>query len=176
MTAHVVDVDLITYGEPVDFGRVLSYFERPRIDLQLLTSLVDYYRVFDDPPVSEELVADIEAHGIREPLRIYTNGVTGVLRDGHHRLVAARRLELTSVPVHIVPNWLQRLYDGYPLPPLEPVVSTWLADNLDFTHRSHLQKRVECNKRLTQVVCSCGAHWREMSTEPWERVLGAPRR
>jgi hypothetical protein len=25
---------------------------------------------------------------------------------------------------------------------------------------------------LTQVYCSCGAHWRENSREPWERVTG----
>lgn len=176
MTAQVVDVDLVTYGEPVNFATVLSYFERPRIDLHLMPELVDYYRVFGDPPVTDAFVADIERNGILEPLRIYTNGTTGVLRDGHHRLVAARRLGLSSVPVHIVPNWLQRLYDGFPLPELDPVVSTWLADNLDFTHQSHFQKRIQCNRRLSQVRCSCGAHWRELDVEPWEHVLGAPRK
>lgn len=156
---------LAALGEPVDLTRVLSYFERPRVDLQMAVGLLDYYRVFDDPPVNALLVADVERNGICEPLRLYTNGITGVLRDGHHRLVVARQLGLRTVPVHIVPNWLQRLYDGYPLPPLEPVVSTWLADNVDFTHRSHIQHRVVCNKRLTQVLCSCGAHWREMSSQ-----------
>ena len=78
--------------------------------------------------------------------------------------------------MHVVPNWLQKVYFGYDLPDLEPLVKGWLADNLDFSHQGHTTKRAELNHRLTQVYCSCGAKWREHSREPWEHVLGMPRK
>lgn len=163
MTAHVVDVDLITYGEPVDVTRILSYTETARVDLHLPVLTVEYYRLFPEPPVPSDLFDDIRANGIRSPLRIYTNGVKGVLRDGHHRLYIARMLGFKTVPVHVIPNWLEKVYVGYGLPDLERILQSWLADNDDsFTHVDHVQKRKECNERMTAVTCSCGAGWREM--------------
>jgi hypothetical protein len=84
--------------------------------------------------------------------------------------VVARRLGIETLPVHLVPNWLVRVYDEYELPGLEPLVKAWLDENLDFSHRGHTMKRAELNHVSTQVYCSCGAHWRETLHEPWERV------
>lgn len=163
MTAHVVDVDLITYGELVDITRVLSYTEPPRVDLHLPVLTVEYYRLFPEPPVPSDLFADIRANGIRSPLRIYTNGVKAVLRDGHHRLYVARALGFDTVPVHVIPNWLEKVYVGYGLPDLEDRLATWLNEHMDyFCHEDHIQKRKTCNVRMTAVTCSCGATWREM--------------
>jgi ParB-like nuclease family protein len=152
--------------------RATNYHEPSRIDLELPTEVVDYYRVFPKPSVTTELVEDIALNGIKQPIRIYTNGSKGVLRDGHHRLVIAQQLGLSMLPVHLVPNWLEKTYVDYDLPELEPMVSNWLEERVDFTHQTHRTKRLELNKRLTQVSCSCGANWREVSRE---FVMGGPR-
>ncbi len=163
-------------GGRLEAKRVTNYFEPPRIDIELPTEIVDYYRVFPQPPISDELVKDIAAHGITNPLRIYTNGGQGVLRDGHHRLGVALQLGLDTMPVHLVPNWLGKTYFEYKLPRLEPLVEEWLRGNLDFAHEGHQNKRVDLNKRLTEVHCCCGARWRENVHEEWERILQHPRK
>lgn len=156
--------------------RVKLYHAPARVDIELPTAVVDGYRVFDDPLVSEEFVEDIRANGIQNPIRIYTNGVKGVLRDGHHRLVVARRLGLKKMPVHVVPDWLQQTYPDYELPELDPRLIGWLRNNLDFTHRGHQAKRAQVNRCVTIVRCSCGADWREAPDEQWERIMGGSKR
>lgn len=155
--------------------RVMNFEVAARVDLDLPVAIVDYYRVFPDPPVTKEFVADIQ-RGIKNPLRIYTNGNKGVLRDGHHRLVGAKQLGIENLPVHIVPNWLERTYDDYELPEVEHYLAGWLLDNIDFIHTNHKTRRTEVNKRLSTVYCECGAQWRESRQEPWQHVMGAPKR
>jgi hypothetical protein len=159
--------------EPLAINKVMSYYAPARVDLELPTEVVDYYRVFPEPNVSNLLVKDIQNNGIRNPVRLYTNGYRGVLRDGHHRLVVAKRSGITHMPVHVIPNWLEKTYISYSLPRLESLVSQWLENSLDFTHQSHNTSRVQLNKRITHIKCSCGAHWRESFHEPWQMVLGA---
>lgn len=170
----------VLIGEPCEGGVVIenasNYTAPARVDLQLPVDVVDYYRVFPNPSVSDSLTADIAANGIKNPLRIYTNGKQGVLRDGHHRLVVAKQLEMVTMDVHIVPNWLERTYIDYDLPPVEPILAEWLRDNLDFTHQGHQQRRTELNRRVTEAFCDCGAYWRENVREPWEHIMGAPKR
>jgi hypothetical protein len=170
----------VMVGEPCNGGvvieEVMNYTSPARIDLQLPVDVVDYYRVFPEPPVTEIFKQEIGEVGIQQPLRIYVNGRKGVLRDGHHRLKVAKDLGLDLLPVHVVPNWLERTYVDYELPDLEEHLTSWLADNLDFTHTGHKIRRTEANKRVTQAYCECGAHWRETKHEPWEHILGGPKR
>jgi hypothetical protein len=51
---------------------------------------------------AHRLIADIETHGIREPLEIVTDGVHAKLHDGHQRLLIATQLGLEQVPVVII--------------------------------------------------------------------------
>lgn len=147
----------------LDPAKIFTYQETPRIDLKIPVEVMEYYRVFPQPTVTDDFVADV-GHGIREPLRIITDGDRAVLRDGHHRLAAMRKLRKTiSVPVHVVPNWLGNLYvDEYAPPGVEPVLARWLNENEDkFAHVEHTQELLEENTRLRHVGCSCGADWRE---------------
>lgn len=49
----------------------------------------------------ENLMHDIGDRGIHSPLTIYTDGQHGFLGDGRHRLDAAQRMGLDTVPVHV---------------------------------------------------------------------------
>jgi hypothetical protein len=157
-------------------GVVKLYRAPARVDIELPTEVVDYYRVFPAPLVTNEFVDDIVVNGIENPIRIYTNGTKAVLRDGHHRLVAAQILGMDKMPVHIVPDWLQQTYVDYELPELEPRLTGWLKSHLDFTHQGHQAKRAEINKMVTKVYCSCGADWRETPDEQWEFIMGGPKK
>lgn len=53
----------------------------------------------DDP--SRNLDSKIQADGIKEPLDVAVLGGHASLADGHHRLLAAKRLGLTHVPVSV---------------------------------------------------------------------------
>lgn len=177
---YVKSRSLLVVGDTSNGGLIIeetmSYTAPARVDLQLPVDVVDYYRVFPEPPVTEILKQEIAEFGIQNPLRIYVNGRKGVLRDGHHRLKIAKDLGLDLVPVHVVPNWLERTYVDYDLPDLEEHLTSWLADNLDFTHQGHRQRRTELNKRVTEAFCDCGAYWREHMREPWEHIMGAPKK
>lgn len=146
----------------LDPTKIFTYQETPRIDIKLPVEIMEYYRVFPQPAITDEFVENIR-HGIREPLRIITDGTRAVLRDGHHRLAAQRREGIiTALPVHVVPNWLGNLYVGEFEPPdLESALGRWLDRNEAFTHTDHTQDEVTRNDRLRLVDCSCGATWRE---------------
>lgn len=51
---------------------------------------------------SHRLIADIDQHGIHNPLEILTDGVHAKLKDGHQRLLIACNLGLQKVPVVII--------------------------------------------------------------------------
>jgi len=147
----------------LDPAKIFTYQETPRIDLKIPPDVLEYYRVFSSPAITEAFVDDVRG-GIREPLRIITDGDRAVLRDGHHRLAAIRKLKMSiALPVHVVPNWLGNLYVGVNEPPgVEPVLARWLNENEDvFTHVDHTQELLAENARLRHVGCSCGADWRE---------------
>jgi len=71
--------------------------------VQMPIGIAHYYRMLGDQPRSG-LTDDIRAHGIREPLTLNTDGETGYLEDGHHRLDSAADLGMTHVPVRV--NWI----------------------------------------------------------------------
>jgi hypothetical protein len=146
----------------LDPTKIFTYKETPRIDIKLPVEIMEYYRVFPQPQVTDEFVDSIR-HGIREPLRIITDGTRAVLRDGHHRLAAMRREGMTvALPVHVVPNWLGNLYvDEYEPPYLESALARWLDRNEVFIHLDHTQTVLANNDRLRHIACSCGADWRE---------------
>lgn len=145
----------------IDSSRVLRYDDNPRVDLEMPVEIAEYYRVFEEPDVPDVLRESVARDGIISPLSIFTNGVKAVLRDGHHRLALARDTGMTTVPVQVIPNWLDRLYDTYRLPEVESVLRGWTEANPEFGHTGHETERTPCNLRLEQVVCSCGATWRE---------------
>ena len=106
--------------------RPVRHEEDWHIDLELPTETVEYYRVFPDPKeISQELADDIAANGIQRPVRIYTNGTRGVLRDGHHRLAIAKSQGITRMSAQIVANLLNPYTED--LPALEPAVKGWLV-------------------------------------------------
>jgi hypothetical protein len=53
----------------------------------------------DDPGYLDELTDDIKQNGVQEPLHITHENGRGVLTEGNHRLVAAKRLGMTHLPV-----------------------------------------------------------------------------
>jgi hypothetical protein len=146
----------------LDPTKIFTYQEPARIDLKIPVEVMEYYRVFGQPAITDAFVDDVR-HGIREPLRIVTDGSRAVLRDGHHRLAAVRRLGMTvALPVHVVPNWLGNLYvDEFAPPGVEPILKRWLADNETFVHTGHTQTELSTNDRCRHIACSCGADWRE---------------
>lgn len=147
----------------LDPTRILTYQEPARIDLKIPKDVMEFYRVFPQVTVTDEFVTDIRENGIREPLRIMTDGTRAVLRDGHHRLRAAQQTHLAAVPVHVVPNWLGNLYDdpAFAPPDVELCLFRWLKDNRSFLHVGHQQVEVGRNDRLIHFDCSCGATWRQ---------------
>jgi len=149
---------------PIEITRVVRFEQISRVDLELPTGVVDSYRVWKEPPVPQELLDDITAVGIREPLRLFTDGVHAVLRDGHHRLVVAKQLGLATLPVHVMPNHLGGVYDDVTLTPIDELLARWLeANEFDFNHSSHTYHKAPMSPRAIQVACSCGASW-------WERA------
>lgn len=143
-------------------AKVMSYRAAwPSVDLELPIAVAEYYRVFAEPAVPNALRDNVAEHGILTPLQIYTDGIHAVLRDGHHRLAIARELGLITVPISVHPNWLDRLYDEFTLPTLEPLLQEWLGSNPDFGHGEHRVRRADRNIRMIEAVCSCGTTWRE---------------
>jgi hypothetical protein len=171
-----VTVALRSFDKDAAVHQGLGYREPPRVDLELPVGVVDYYRVFPSPEVTDELREDIRANGVRDPIRIYTDGRRGVLRDGAHRLRIAYQLGIPTLATQIVPNFLGKVYDDYTVPVLEGVLTDWLAENLDYGHAEHRTIRWSVDKYVTKVSCSCGQAWTESPYEPWELVLGAHRK
>lgn len=70
---------------------------------EILKKMTGFDIPFDEISVKESLIEDIKKNGIRVPLRFLER------RDGHlrivsgvHRLVAATRLKLDTIPVIII--------------------------------------------------------------------------
>lgn len=105
--------------------------------------VVHHYREFDRPydkntQMIERVIRD---QGIRQPLRISTDGTHGMLIEGNHRLHAARRLGMTHLPVQVylegpgevMGRKTQDMLDAHPgyhnPAPLEPVLADWINKN-----------------------------------------------
>jgi hypothetical protein len=102
--------------------------------LHLPIDVVHHYREFDRPydantRMLERIIGD---QGIRQPLRISTDGTHALLHEGNHRLHAARRLGLTHLPVQVTlekPGDVMRNNGARPPAPLEPVLADWVDRN-----------------------------------------------
>ena len=70
---------------------------------EILKRLSGFLIPFDEIAVKESLIKDIEENGIKVPLRFITrqDGHLRIVR-GVHRLVAAIRLKLDTIPVIII--------------------------------------------------------------------------
>lgn len=111
---------------------------RPHTHLPI--DVVHHYREFDRPH-DEVLHRVISRQGIREPLKISTDGVHGTLIEGNHRLEVARRMGMSHLPVrvflerpgevmHNKPAEMLDLHPDYHNPaPLEPVLRDWIDKN-----------------------------------------------
>jgi hypothetical protein len=161
------------FNEPLIAARTWNYLEGPQHYVRLPLGVVDYYRAWPEAGPQPELVAQVKADcanspagrpDIRVPLVIYTDGVTGVLAEGNHRLAVAKELRLTGLPVAIVPNRMH--LPGKMAPrPLEPQVRAvadvfWQRHNNSYArmHEAHRLERFSISGAM-HVYCSCGARW-----------------
>lgn len=113
------------------------------------------------------LRSSILADGVLSPVRINTDGVSGVLTDGHNRYRLAKELGIEEMPVQVVPDNLRRMSAKYGRPALEPILREWIVDNL-WAHEGHDVSQHKIGARTGGIssntylkcVCSCGAAWK----------------
>ena len=99
-------------------GRGIGTWERQR--RMPVSSLAPLREPMTRP--SRELLEDIRANGIRQPIRITqdpSSGIT-VVTDGAHRLAAAEELGLEDIPVEVAHGGLPELVGTKDMPSLEP--------------------------------------------------------
>jgi hypothetical protein len=111
----------------------------------------------------------LATNGVLQPLRIHTDGVSGVLTDGHHRYRIGAKLNITEMPLQVIPDNMRRMSARYGRPALEPHLAEWVIANL-WSHDGHDPVRHKVGDRSTggtfsnsylRVVCSCGSTWKE---------------
>jgi hypothetical protein len=139
-------------------------------DLELPTAVVARYQVTPSlvmrKPVSPTLSNSVTTSGFLTPVRIYTDGVFGVLGDGHHRLKIATIQGIPTMPVQVIPDILRRAQHRIAL---EPELANWVEGNL-WIHETHQVTRRGVGQRkpghfgnaYTRCDCSCGANWKEI--------------
>lgn len=103
--------------------------------LMLPTDIAHHYREYDRPVDDENtamLTRVIADQGIRQPLRISTDGTHAILHEGNHRLSVARQLGMSHVPVQVTlekpGEIMTNSADSRPVP-LEPVLREWVKQN-----------------------------------------------
>jgi hypothetical protein len=102
--------------------------------LMLPTDIAHHYREYDRPVDDENtrmLTRVIADQGIRQPLKISTDGTHAVLHEGNHRVNVARQLGISHVPVQVT---LEKPGDiinnsGIDPIPLESVLGGWVDQN-----------------------------------------------
>jgi hypothetical protein len=144
-----------------------------KADLTIPTDAVAHYATHRPGPLRgdfQPLEFSIRNDGVRQPLRIATDGVWGVLTDGHHRLRIARQLGVKKLPVQVVPDNMRRMSYKYGRAALEPFLAEWIPEHL-WVHTTHevIRRRVGSPSPAGGIVsstylrcdCSCGANWKE---------------
>jgi len=118
---------------------------------------------------NDNLEWDIKKNGIRTPVKIYTNGLQGYLRDGSHRLMVARKLKLKKLPVQVIPDNFKHIHTQRGFPQLDPELKEWVQANL-FKHDDHQVERHIFGggpgagvspAKFVRCRCSCKARWKE---------------
>lgn len=104
--------------------------EHLRPHLMLPTEIAHHYREYDRP-YDEGLGRVIADQGIRQPLRISTDGTHAIMHEGNHRLEVAKRLGISHVPVQVT---LEKPGDvvnngGRSPVPLEEHLGNWVNQN-----------------------------------------------
>ena len=103
--------------------------------LMLPTDIAHHYREYDRPVDDENtamLTRVIADQGIRQPLRISTDGTHAILHEGNHRLTVARQLGMSHVPVQVTlekPGEIMTNSEASRPVPLEPVLGEWVNQN-----------------------------------------------
>ena len=104
--------------------------EHLRPHLMLPIGSAHHYREYDRPydDVLGQVIAD---QGIRQPLRISTDGTHATMHEGNHRLEVAKRLGLTHVPVQVTLEKPGEVINngGRPPAPLEGHLGEWVDQN-----------------------------------------------
>ena len=161
----------------VETGRVITstYAYHPADDipdLYLPTEVVKRYHVAEMAhrlKIDPTLEWDIKQNGVLKPLKLYTNGINGVLGDGNHRLRVAVKLGIEELPVQILPDSLRRMSSQRGYPPLDSITKDWATDWL-WSHTEHTVTRHIIGGKsaggisphlFKRCECSCGAKWRE---------------
>jgi hypothetical protein len=116
-----------------ELDRAIGLKPKPSGSVDLPTDVVNTYSaVGQGEPVSRkwhesmpDLIADIKQHGIKEPVHLLVSGGRAILYDGQHRVLAAKKLGLESVPTTVEqvdandPRWYhpQWYYPTFPIKP-----------------------------------------------------------
>lgn len=107
--------------------------------LMLPTDIAHHYREYDRPDDenTQMLKRVIGDQGIRQPLKISTDGTHAMMIEGNHRLNVARQLGLSHVPVQVFlekPGEVMTNSESSMPVPLEPHLGDWINAN-----RQHLK-------------------------------------
>ena len=103
--------------------------------LMLPTDIAHHYREYDRPVDDENtamLTRVIADQGIRQPLKISTDGTHAILHEGNHRVTVARQLGMSHVPVQVhleKPGEVMTNSATSRPVPLEPVLGEWVNQN-----------------------------------------------
>lgn len=103
--------------------------------LMLPTDIARHYREHDRPVDDENtrmLTRVIADQGIRQPLRISTDGTHAILHEGNHRVTVARQLGMSHVPVQVTlekPGEIMTNSEASRPVPLESVLGDWVNQN-----------------------------------------------
>ena len=142
-------------------------------DLTVPTDVVAHYATHRPGPLRgnfQALEFSITNDGIQVPLRIATDGVWGVLIDGHHRLRIAQQSGVKKLPIQVVPDNMRRMSYKYGRAALEAHLTEWVPEHL-WAHDTHeVTRRIVGNRSSAGGIpasmyvrcdCCCGANWKE---------------
>lgn len=96
--------------------------------LWLPTHVLDHYREHDREP-SEALQDSIFREGVKQPVRISTDGTHALLHEGNHRLAAAKSQGIRHLPVQVTLDPEVHSNGGRPPQKMEPMLGNWVTDN-----------------------------------------------
>jgi len=84
----------------------------------------ELYQMSKQPPLSEQ----IKQRGYEKPVHLVTDGRSGTIYDGHHRIDIARQLGHTHIPVEV--SWRSPYEDGSQMydTKVDPWFKSWLTD------------------------------------------------
>jgi hypothetical protein len=115
--------------------------------LMMPTDAVHHYREYDRPydANTQMLERVIRDQGIRQPLKISTDGTHAMLIEGNHRLAVAKKLGIKQLPVQVFVEKpgevMTNSRESQPVP-LEPVLGDWIKQNHQLLRSFFAKRRV----------------------------------